>query len=259
MTALAYQGFGNAREIGPATRLECKICWTVYDPAEGDPAWQVPPGTPFDRLPPHWSCPTCSATREQFMVIDDGVAGSDHGDAETPLPDPSARLNAAFRGAAQRMQGLGLVNPALEVEAVDISPWQDQWLGVMVTPWFMNLVLLPRIRSRWQSLPVGGKRKLLFPAGVYEFIGATDAVVGEHQTCSLFSPMHEFESHAAARLVAQLARAALFDPANAEVPERVGAAPSSSTGAAPRAHGEQATVSRRDLLRGRLIGGGDAD
>ena len=24
--------------IGPATRLECKVCWHVYDPAEGDPA-----------------------------------------------------------------------------------------------------------------------------------------------------------------------------------------------------------------------------
>jgi len=253
MTALAYQGFGHAREIGPATRLECKICWTVYDPAEGDPVWQVPPGTPFDRLPPHWSCPTCSATREQFMVI------GDEGTAETALPDPSARLNAASRAAAQRMEGLGIVNPALEVEAVDFLPWHDHWLGVMVTPWFMNVVLLPRLRSRWQSLPVGGKRKVEFPAGVYEFIGADDAIVGEHQTCSLFSPMHEFENHAAARLVAQLARAALFDPANAEAPERAGAASSWSTGAALHAHGEQAPVSRRDLLRGRVTGGGDVD
>jgi rubredoxin len=64
-----HQGFGHAPEIGPATRLECKICWTVYDPAEGDPHWQIPPGTPFNRLPPHWSCPNCSATQDQFMVL----------------------------------------------------------------------------------------------------------------------------------------------------------------------------------------------
>jgi rubredoxin len=68
-----YQGFGHAPAIGPATRLECKICWQVYDPAEGDPDRQVPPGTPFDALPEHWNCPTCSATRDQFMVLlDDG-------------------------------------------------------------------------------------------------------------------------------------------------------------------------------------------
>lgn len=72
MGTLEFQGFGLGRAIGPATRLECKICWYVYDPADGDPVWQVPPGTPFDALPPHWSCPNCSALQSQFMVIADG-------------------------------------------------------------------------------------------------------------------------------------------------------------------------------------------
>ena len=57
--------------IGPATRLECRICWHVYDPAEGDPVWQVPPGTPFTELPAHWSCPNCAATRDGFLVLTD--------------------------------------------------------------------------------------------------------------------------------------------------------------------------------------------
>ncbi|MDH4061167.1 MAG: rubredoxin [Aquincola sp.] len=34
----------------------------------------MPPGTPFDRLPPHWSCPNCSATQDQFMVLLDDPA-----------------------------------------------------------------------------------------------------------------------------------------------------------------------------------------
>jgi rubredoxin len=58
-------------EIGAATRLECRICWTVYDPAEGDAVWQVPPGTPFTSLPAHWSCPNCSATQDEFLVLHD--------------------------------------------------------------------------------------------------------------------------------------------------------------------------------------------
>ena len=37
--------------IGDSTRLECRICWHVYDPAEGDEVDQVPPGTPFLSLP----------------------------------------------------------------------------------------------------------------------------------------------------------------------------------------------------------------
>ena len=65
---------GDAGKIGPITRLECKICWYVYDPASGDEVWQIPPGTPFTDLPAHWSCPHCSGSREQFMVLADGVS-----------------------------------------------------------------------------------------------------------------------------------------------------------------------------------------
>jgi len=62
---------GDGTKIAPATRLECKVCWYVYDPAQGDPVWQVPPGTPFVELPAHWSCPNCAGDRAQFMVVAD--------------------------------------------------------------------------------------------------------------------------------------------------------------------------------------------
>ena len=59
------------RARGPDTaRLECKICWYVYDPAEGDAQWQIAPGTPFNALPEHWTCPQCEGRADQFMVID---------------------------------------------------------------------------------------------------------------------------------------------------------------------------------------------
>ncbi len=60
------------REAQGGGRRECRICWYVYDPAQGDPVWQVEPGTPFERLPPHWSCPNCSAEQDKFLAIDDG-------------------------------------------------------------------------------------------------------------------------------------------------------------------------------------------
>lgn len=62
---------GDAGRIGAMARLECKICWYVYDPALGDPVWQIPPGTPFADLPAHWSCPNCAGDRTQFMVLDE--------------------------------------------------------------------------------------------------------------------------------------------------------------------------------------------
>ncbi|WP_150524505.1 rubredoxin [Roseibium sediminis] len=62
---------GNDQKIGPLTRLECKICWHVYDPALGDDYWQIPAGTPFSALPDHWSCPECDAAKSGFMVLEE--------------------------------------------------------------------------------------------------------------------------------------------------------------------------------------------
>ncbi len=133
--------------------------------------------------------------------------------------DPSVALVASYRRAALRMTGLAFVNPALEVEAVGFALWNGHWLGVLVTPWFMNLVLAPGDRAQWPAVAAGAKRMFTFPAGQYEFIGARDDDVGDFLACSLFSPVLEFEDHATARLVAELAREALFDGDNAEAPE----------------------------------------
>lgn len=63
---------GDDSKLADGTKLECKICWWVYDPARGDSVWQIPPGTPFAQLPAHWRCPECDGAREQFMVIEHG-------------------------------------------------------------------------------------------------------------------------------------------------------------------------------------------
>lgn len=54
-----------------ATRMECGVCWAVYDPALGDEVWQIPPGTAFAELPAHWTCPVCSAEKRSFLLRDD--------------------------------------------------------------------------------------------------------------------------------------------------------------------------------------------
>jgi [NiFe] hydrogenase assembly HybE family chaperone len=132
---------------------------------------------------------------------------------------PATRLEAAYRAiAAGRMRGLPVVNDALGVEAVGFAPWDAHWLGCLVTPWCLNLVLLPREAAGWRSVPPGDKLAYCFPAGVYEFVAGRDESIGEYQACSLFSPMFEFADHAAARFAAEAALRALFDPANGDTP-----------------------------------------
>jgi rubredoxin len=59
----------KAMRIGPDTRLECRICWHVYDPAIGDEVEQIPPGTPFSELPDYWRCPQCDAEKDKFLPL----------------------------------------------------------------------------------------------------------------------------------------------------------------------------------------------
>jgi rubredoxin len=61
---------GDVQNIDAAARLECRICWHVYDPAEGDEQGQIPAGTPFSQLPAEWRCPVCDAPKDGFLVIE---------------------------------------------------------------------------------------------------------------------------------------------------------------------------------------------
>jgi [NiFe] hydrogenase assembly HybE family chaperone len=188
----------------------------------------------------------------------DTAASLDVAAAPPLLPDPSPRLNAAYRAIARRMEGLNFVNPAIDVEAVAFAPWQAHWLGAMVTPWCINLMLLPRDTSAWTSLPQGRKLRYTFPAGEYEFISSRDDAVGEYQMCSLISPLLELPDHATACQVAELARAALLDPANAPQPEAPKAGAETELPPGPLAQiREHATapMSKRDFLRGRFLRG----
>lgn len=73
VTAPRFEGSygGDAARLDDASRLECGICWTVYDPSDGDEVTQIPPGTPFAGLPDHWRCPTCDAPKTKFLVLTD--------------------------------------------------------------------------------------------------------------------------------------------------------------------------------------------
>jgi rubredoxin len=51
------------------SRMECRICWSLYDPAAGDPVGEVSPGTPFDVLPDDWRRPRCDSAKSYFSAV----------------------------------------------------------------------------------------------------------------------------------------------------------------------------------------------
>lgn len=171
----------------------------------------------------------------------------------------------------ERMQGLPLINPALRVKAVGFRQWHGHCLGVLITPWFMNLMLLPSEGDDWQQLNIGDKQLHQLPSGPYEFILGEEAGIGRYQMCSLFSPVFEFSDQETAETTAEAAMEALMNEENRdgvstrerEISRRWHGEPEQETQVASARHEDTADamslsdrleqpLSRRALLRGRL-------
>ncbi len=121
----------------------------------------------------------------------------------------------------QRMVDVPILNSMLRVQAVDFQLFQQTWIGVLITPWFMNLLYL-----RDDNNIVGSKTAHLFPAGQFEFIVSYEKELGFYQSCSLYSPMFDFAQQ---EIAVQTAQAALQELLKKP---------------------QSANISRRDLLRG---------
>ncbi len=156
------------------------------------------------------------------------------------------KLEAVFsRIERERMGDIPILNRALSVAAIGMRPFGEAWVCALVTPWFINLMLLPQtaeVAEAWGRADLGTKVGHDFPAGTFEFICGGEEELGPYRMCSLFSPVLQFENQEAALATAEGALAALFDENldHAAEPEAQPAPPK-----------EAAQVSRRTLFLGR--------
>lgn len=132
--------------------------------------------------------------------------------------NPAPQLEAVFEHiAATRMNGVAILNPALRVEAIGFRRWGDDWVGVLITPWFMSLICLPGPSAAWENPSSGTGRDVELPSGICEFLTAHEDELGAYLTSSLFSPMFEFPDMTRAREVAVAILAEVFTPAGPAV------------------------------------------
>ena len=93
------------------------------------------------------------------------------------------------RIARERMQGLPIVNPKIDVHAVDFRRWGNDWIGVMVTPWSIAAVYICGVAESWVKVPVGKVRLIELPAGDFPFISVEDPILGRFLSLPLKSPV----------------------------------------------------------------------
>ncbi len=228
---------GDSSRITDDERMECGVCWWIYEPERGDDEWQIPPRTPFASLPDHWRCPRCDAAPHQFMVLRrDCLPDTDREKTARSLSIDATSLaeaiTSAYAQASEAMRALPVYNDQVGIEVIGPRRCTDGWIGVAITPWCMNLVLLG---DEAQHRREGMQREVAFPSGSYRFTVAYLKDLPPVEVCSLFSPMEDFPDTESARAVAHEALRALLMP--------VGQAPSPNDASTPR------RLSRRDLFR----------
>ncbi|MEJ2455931.1 MAG: [NiFe]-hydrogenase assembly chaperone HybE [Candidatus Thiodiazotropha sp.] len=119
----------------------------------------------------------------------------------TDLKALSHKIEAVFRRIEQEtMQGIPLLNPALQVQTIGFQSYEGRTLGVVITPWMMSLMLLPAEGEDWSALKLGDKQHHRLPANAFRFMVNEIDDIGICQTHSLYSPMNEFmnQEHAVA-------------------------------------------------------------
>jgi len=129
------------------------------------------------------------------------------------------------------------------VAAIGFRRYEGDWLGVMVTPWFLNLFLLSGGGTLWGDIPAGERRHVVLPCGTLQFIADDDPELGPYQYCPLIAPVSHVPDRMAALTAAGSAIATVLAPPPAE-PETPEASPAFTSDGPDRS-----AASRRVFLR----------
>ena len=172
-----------------------------------------------------------------------------------------AQLEQVFAHiGATRMQGVPVLNAALRVQAVGFEVLSEAeapvLLGILITPWFMNLLRLPLATGATAFVAEPGSKHMhVCGSQLFEFIAAQEEVLGHFEACSLFSPMFEFADQTGAVATAtEVLKLLRTPPAEAATARPSSAPAAASTHEAARSTAPTVTPSvpsRRGFLFGR--------
>jgi [NiFe] hydrogenase assembly HybE family chaperone len=134
-----------------------------------------------------------------------------------PQPGRVAELVASFeRIGRESMQGLPFYNEVLSVEAVGFERFGEGWLGVLITPWFMNLMLISDQPIPYAEAANGEKRSIELPGGSLTLLCGGTEDFGMFHAHSIASPMDVYKSQNQACAAARRALASMRTPTQAE-------------------------------------------
>lgn len=154
-------------------------------------------------------------------------------DVEGWQSSPATTLEAHFnRVADEQMAALPFYQPHIPVKACGFQLFEGQWVGAMLTPWMLELVVMPGPDQQWPRRQIGSRLALTFPAGDMAFRVSELTPELHYVACSLMSPLNpQLRAEEAITVAENSVRLALSLPVRRDAP---------------------VNLSRRALLRGKV-------
>ncbi len=133
-------------------------------------------------------------------------------------------IRNCYASVAERMSDMPLYNDQLSVDVVALQQIDSRhlkselqtvplFMAVLITPWCMNVVVIPVAETVSNFLPAVGSTWLVDIAGSeFEFTVAADIGFGAFASASLISMMHQFETMTQAQEFAKQSLELLLTP-----------------------------------------------
>jgi [NiFe] hydrogenase assembly HybE family chaperone len=134
----------------------------------------------------------------------------------TDHPRVSALIER-FRHIDLGMRDLPIYNNKVAIEPVGFRSFgKAELLGVLLTPWFMNLMILPIEPVAMNMAAIGKTISIELPGGSRTFVVGGDEVIGLYRARSLHSPLLTFTLPGQALAEARRLLTLLMTPPDAE-------------------------------------------
>ena len=126
-----------------------------------------------------------------------------------PASDFEAEFQLIFNN---HMKGLPICHNGLQVRAIGFQNFKKHWIGAMVTPWSILVVLAQGNKSNWPEIQVGKILSITLPAGAFSLLGMASDRLGKFLACSLMSPVDPLFNQRSAEAFAARALMLMLTP-----------------------------------------------
>ncbi|MCF7744265.1 hydrogenase-2 assembly chaperone [Aeromonas veronii] len=105
------------------------------------------------------------------------------------VSNPAPQLVAQYeRIAREEMQALPFYHATMPIVA-ECTLFEDQWIGCVLTPWMLSVVVLPGPEQLWPVRSNSNWLALQLPCGNMTFMVGELPETGQLLACSLMSPL----------------------------------------------------------------------